>query len=38
MWSFSDFQCGFRFSLSTGDLLAVVSDRIATVFSRSGAT
>ena len=38
MWSFSDFQCGFRFSLSTGDLLTVVSDRIATVFSRSGAT
>ena len=38
MWSFSDFQCGFRFSLSTGDLLTAVSDRIARVFSRSGAT
>ena len=33
---FSDFQSGFR-SRSTADLLTVVSDRIAKVFSRSGA-
>ena len=35
---FSDFQYGFRSSRSTADLLAVVSDRIAWVFNRSGAT
>ena len=35
---FSDFQCGFRSSQSTADLLTVVSDRIARGFSRSGAT
>ena len=35
---FSDFQCGFRSSRSTGDLLTVVSDRIDRVFNRSGAT
>ena len=35
---FSDFQYGFRSSRSTADLLAVVSDRIARAFSRSGAT
>ena len=35
---FSDFQYGFRSSRSTGDLLTVVSDRIARTFSRSGAT
>ena len=35
---FSDFQYGFRSSRSTADLLTVVSDRIARVFSRSGAT
>ena len=35
---FSDFQCGFRFSRSTTDLLTVVSDRIVTAFNRSGAT
>ena len=35
---FSDFQYGFRSSRSTADLLAVVSDRIARVFNRSGAT
>ena len=29
MWSFSDFQYGFRSSRSTADLLTVVSDRIA---------
>ena len=34
---FSDFQNGFRSSRSTADLLAVVSDRIARVFNRSGA-
>ena len=38
MWPFSDFQYGFRSSRSTADLLAVVSDRIARVFNRSGAT
>ena len=38
MWSFSDFQYGFRSSRSTADLLTVVSDRIARAFSRSGAT
>ena len=33
---FSDFQYGFRPSRSTVDLLAVVPDRIAGVFNRSG--
>ena len=35
---FSDFQYGFRSPRSTPDLLTVVSDRIARVFNRSGAT
>ena len=35
---FSDFQSGFRSSLSTADLLTVVSDRIGRAFNRSGAT
>ena len=35
---FYDFQCGFRSSQSTADLLTVVSDRIARAFNRSGAT
>ena len=35
---FYDFQCGFRSSRSTADLLTVVSDRIARAFNRSGAT
>ena len=35
---FSDLQYGFRSSRSTADLLTVVSDRIARVFNRSGAT
>ena len=35
---FSDFQYGFSSSRSTGDLLTVVSDRIARAFNRSGAT
>ena len=35
---FSDFQSGFRTSGSTADRLTVVSDRIARVFNRSGAT
>ena len=35
---FSDFQYGFRSSLSTADLLTVVSDRIARAFNRFGAT
>ena len=34
----SDFQYGFRSSRSTADLFIVVSDRIARVFNRSGAT
>ena len=34
---FSDFQCDFRSSRSTADLLTVVSDTIATTFNRSGA-
>ena len=38
MWSFSDFQYGFRSSQSTADLLAVVSDRIARAFNRSATT
>ena len=33
----SDFQYGFRSSLSTVDLLTVAPDRIARVFNRSGA-
>ena len=35
---FSDFQYGFTSSRSTADLLTVVSDRLARVFNRSGAT
>ena len=35
---FSDFQCGFRTSQSTADVLTVVPDRIAWAFNRSGAT
>ena len=35
---FSDFQKGFRSSQSAADLPAVVSDRIARAFNRSGAT
>ena len=35
---FSDFQYGFRSSLSTADLLAVVSDRITRALNRSRAT
>ena len=35
---FSDFQHGFRSCQLTADLLTVVSDRIARVFNRSGAT
>ena len=35
---FSDFLYGFRSSLSTADLLTVVSNRIARAFNRSGAT
>ena len=35
---FSYFQYGFRSSLSTADLLTVVSDRIARAFNRYGAT
>ena len=35
---FSDFQYDFRSSRSTADLLKVVSDRIARVFNRSGAS
>ena len=38
MWPFFDFQYGFRSSRSTADPLAVVSDRIARAFNRSGAT
>ena len=38
MWPFSDFQYGFRSSGSTPDLLAVVSDRFARAFIKSGAT
>ena len=34
----SYFQYGFRSSLSTADLLTVVSDRIARAFNRTGAT
>ena len=35
---FSYFQYGFRSSRSTADLFTVVSDRIATILNRSGAT
>ena len=35
---FPDFQYGFRSSQSTADLLTAVSDRIAMVFNRYGAT
>ena len=35
---FSDFQYGFKSSRSSADLLAVVSDRIAWAFDRSGTT
>ena len=35
---FVDFQYGFRSSQSTAELLTVVSNRIAMVFNRSGAT
>ena len=35
---FSDFQCRFRSSRSTGGFLTVVSHRIARVFNRSGAS
>ena len=38
MCLFFYFQYGFRSSQSTADLLTVVSDRIARVFNRSGAT
>ena len=38
MWSFSDFQYGFRSSRSTADLLAVVYDRSARAFNRSETT
>ena len=38
MWPFSDFQYGFMSSQSTTDLQAVVSDRFARGFNRSGAT
>ena len=35
---FFNFQCGFRSSWSTANLLTVVSDRIAKAFNRFGAT
>ena len=35
---FSDFQYSYRSSRSTADFLAVVSDRIARAFNRSGTT
>ena len=35
---FDDFQCGFRSSRLTPDVLTVVSDRIGRAFNRSGAT
>ena len=38
MRPFSDFQYGFRYFRSTADLMAVVSERIARAFNRSGAT
>ena len=33
---FSDFQYGFRSSQSTADLLAILSDKIARSFNRTG--
>ena len=38
MWLLGDFQCGFRSSLSTEDLLTVVCDIIARVFNSFWAT
>ena len=38
IWSFSDFQYGFRSSRSTADSLTHLSDRIARAFNRSGTT
>ena len=38
MWPFFDFQCDFRSSRSTADLLTVACDRIARASNRSGAT
>ena len=38
MWPFSDFQYSFSSCRSTVDLVIVVSDRIARIFSRSVAT
>ena len=35
---FTAFQYGFRSSISTADLLTVVSDRVAKAFNRFGAT
>ena len=35
---FSDFQYGFRSSRSTGDLLTVVTDRVARALNKTGAT
>ena len=35
---YSDFQCGFRSSRSTADILIVVSERIARALNRAGAT
>ena len=35
---FSEFQYGFRSSVSTADLPKVISDRIVRAFNRSGAT
>ena len=34
----SDFQCGFRSSRTTADLLTVASERITRALNRSGAT
>ena len=38
MWSFFDFQYGFRSSQSTKDLATAVFDRIDKSFNRSAAT
>ena len=38
MWSFSDFQYGFRSSGSTADLVTVVSDTIASALNKYVAT
>ena len=38
MWLFSDFQYGVRSSISTADLMTVVSDRIARACNSFGAT